>query len=52
MAIFSVFWTGAATISSKQLLNCTHEAEGTFSQTHYFSGNLVVPEIYPGPEDL
>jgi hypothetical protein len=27
--VFSVFYTGAATVSSKQLLSCTHEAEWT-----------------------
>jgi hypothetical protein len=31
----------------KQLLNCTHEAEWTPFQTHYFSENLVVPGIEP-----
>jgi hypothetical protein len=38
--------TGAATISSKQLLDCTQEAEWTPSE------NLVVPGIEPGPLDL
>jgi hypothetical protein len=33
-------------------LNCTHEAEWTPFQTHYFSENLVVPGIEPGPLDL
>jgi hypothetical protein len=33
-------------------LNCTHEAEWTPFQTHYFSGNLVVPGIEPEPLDL
>jgi hypothetical protein len=28
------------------------EAEWTPFQTHYFSENLVVPEIEPGPLDL
>jgi hypothetical protein len=51
-AVFSVFLTGAATFSSKSLLNCTHEAEWTPFQTHYFSENLVVPGIKPGPLDL
>jgi hypothetical protein len=32
-----------------QLLNCTHEVEWTPFQTHYFSENLVAPEIEPGP---
>jgi hypothetical protein len=30
-----------------QLLNCTHEAEWTLFQTHYFSENLVVLGIEP-----
>jgi hypothetical protein len=47
MAIFSVFLTGAATFSSKQLLNCIHKAEWTLFQVHYFSENLAVPEIEP-----
>jgi hypothetical protein len=38
--------------SSKQLLNCTPVAEWTLFQTHYFSENLVVPGIEPGPQDL
>jgi hypothetical protein len=37
-----------ATSSFKQLFNCTHEAEWTPFQTHYFSENLVVPAIEPG----
>jgi hypothetical protein len=48
-AVFSAFKTGAATFSSKLLLNCTHEAEWTPFQTHYFSENLVVPGIEPEP---
>jgi hypothetical protein len=48
----SVFKTGAATFSSKQLLNCTHEAEQTMFQTHYFSKNLVEPGIEPGSLEL
>jgi hypothetical protein len=36
---------GAATFSLKQLLNCTHEADWTPFQTHYFSENLVAAEI-------
>jgi hypothetical protein len=38
--------------SIKKLLNCTHEAECTPFQTHYFSENLVVPGIELGPPDL
>jgi hypothetical protein len=38
--------------SIKQLLSCTLEAEWILSQTHYFSENLVVPGIEPGPLDL
>jgi hypothetical protein len=38
--------------SIKQLLNCTHEAEWTPFQTHYFSENLVAPGIEPWPLDL
>jgi hypothetical protein len=34
------------------LLNCTHEAEWTPFQTHYFSENLVAPGIESGPLDL
>jgi hypothetical protein len=48
MVVFSDFYTGAATFSSKQLLNCSHEAEWTLLQTHYFSENLVVPGFEPG----
>jgi hypothetical protein len=37
-------------------LSCTHEAERTPFQTHYFSENLVAPGsapgIEPGPLDL
>jgi hypothetical protein len=51
-AVFSIFYAAAATISSKKLLNCTHEAEWTPFQTHYFSVNLVAPGIEPGPLDL
>jgi hypothetical protein len=39
-------------ISSKQLLNCTHEAQWTLFQTHYFSENLVTPGTEPGPFGL
>jgi hypothetical protein len=38
--------------SIKELLSCTQEAEWTPFQTHYFSENLVVPGIKPGPLDL
>jgi hypothetical protein len=38
--------------SFKYLLSYTHEDEWTPFQTHYFSENLVVPEIEPGPPDL
>jgi hypothetical protein len=38
--------------SSKQLLNCTHEAEWTLFQAHYFSENLVAPGIELGPLDM
>jgi hypothetical protein len=37
--------------SIKYLLSCTHEAEWTPFQTHYFFF-LVVPGIEPGPPDL
>jgi hypothetical protein len=40
------------TISSKQFLNCTHEAEWTRFQIHYFSENLVTPGMEPGPLSL
>jgi hypothetical protein len=33
-------------------LNCTHEAEWTPFQTHYFSEILVSLGIEPGPLDL
>jgi hypothetical protein len=33
-------------------LNCTHEAEWTPFQTHYFSENLVAPGFEPGPQDM
>jgi hypothetical protein len=39
-------------MSSKQLLNCTHEVEWAQFRTHCFSENLVVLEIKPGPRDL
>jgi hypothetical protein len=34
--------------SIKYLLSCTHEAEWTPFQTHYFSENVVEPGIGPG----
>jgi hypothetical protein len=37
--------------SIKWLLSCTHEAEWTLFQTHYFFF-LVVPGIEPGPPNL
>jgi hypothetical protein len=52
MAIFSVFLTEAVTFYSKYVLKCTHEAERTPFQIHYFSKKLVVPGIKPGPLDL
>jgi hypothetical protein len=39
-------------ISSKYLISCTHEAEWTTFQTHYFSENLIAPGIESGPLDL
>jgi hypothetical protein len=51
-AVISAFYTGAATFSSKYLLNCTHKAERTPLQTHYFSDNLVELRIEPGALDL
>jgi hypothetical protein len=47
-AAFSVLYTGAATFSSKLLLNYYYETEWTPFQTHYFSENLVTPGIGPG----
>jgi hypothetical protein len=38
--------------SSKQLLNCTQQAEWSPFQIHYSSENLVAPGIEPGPLDL
>jgi hypothetical protein len=38
--------------SIKLLLSCTHEAEWTPFQTHYFFFILVVPGIESGPPDL
>jgi hypothetical protein len=37
--------------SFKLLLSCTHEAEWTPVQTHYFPENLVAPGIEPRPMD-
>jgi hypothetical protein len=51
LAIFLDFYTGAATFSSKKLLNFSHKAEWTPFQTHYFSENLVASEIEPRPLD-
>jgi hypothetical protein len=48
MAVFSLFETGAATFSLKQLLSCTHEAEWTPLQIHNFSENLAAPGIESG----
>jgi hypothetical protein len=48
MAAFSAFYTGADIFSSKHFLSCIHEAEWTPSQTHYYSENLVSPEIELG----
>jgi hypothetical protein len=42
----------AATFTSKFLPNCTHEAEWTAFQTHYFSENLIAPGVELGPLDL
>jgi hypothetical protein len=52
MALFSIYYTGAATFSFKALLSCTLEAEWTPFQTHYFSENLVATAIEPEPLDL
>jgi hypothetical protein len=48
----AVFQTGAATFSSKKLLNCAHEAEWASFQTHYYLENVVVKAIEPGLLDL
>jgi hypothetical protein len=32
-----------------QVAHCTHEAEWTPFQTHYFSDNEIAPGIEPGP---
>jgi hypothetical protein len=37
--------------SFKQLLSCTHEAEWTLFQTHYFSENFVELGIEPGTSE-
>jgi hypothetical protein len=42
------FLTAAATISSKWLLNSTHEVDWTPFQTRYFSENLVALGIELG----
>jgi hypothetical protein len=47
-AVISVLKIGAATFSSKWVLSCTHNAEFTPFQTHYFSENLVAPGRKPG----
>jgi hypothetical protein len=39
-------------LSSRQLQNCTQEAEWTLFQTNYSSENLVAQGIEPGPLDL
>jgi hypothetical protein len=46
------FLNRSRSFSSKQLLNCTHKAEWTPFQTHYFSKNLVAPGIEAGPLHL
>jgi hypothetical protein len=46
------FLTAAATFSFKQFPNCTHKAEWTPFQIHYFLDNLVEPGIEPGPLDM
>jgi hypothetical protein len=46
------FLDGSRYFSFKQLFNCTHEAEWTTFQTHYFSDPLIAPDIEPGPLDL
>jgi hypothetical protein len=48
LAVNSVFLTGVATFSFKELLNYPHEAEWSPFQTHYFSDNLVSPGIVTG----
>jgi hypothetical protein len=52
MAVISVSRPVPATFSLKKLLNCTHEAESTQFQRHYFSENLAEEGIEPGPLDL
>jgi hypothetical protein len=44
-AVFLILYIEAATFSSNQLLSCTHEAEWTPFQIHYFSENLLAPGI-------
>jgi hypothetical protein len=46
--LISVFQTGAATFSFKQLLNCPREAEWTLFQIPYFSEYLAGPGLDPG----
>jgi hypothetical protein len=48
VTVLDSFWTGAATFCSKKLLSCTHEAQRTPFQTHYFVDNLLTPGIEPG----
>jgi hypothetical protein len=50
-AVFLCFLDRSRYFSIKQLLSCTHEAEWTPFQTHYFIF-LVVPGNEPGPLDL
>jgi hypothetical protein len=47
-AVFSDFYTGVGTFSSKYLLSCTHEAEWIPFMTHYFSEKLVALGIENG----
>jgi hypothetical protein len=51
-AVLLTFSTESATFSSKYLHSCTHEAEWTPFQNHYFSENLEALGIEPGPLDL
>jgi hypothetical protein len=52
VSVTDPYGTGAAIFSFKYLLNCTHEAEWTPFQTHYFSENLIAPGIETGPLNL
>jgi hypothetical protein len=45
---FCFFFTGVATTSSKQLVNCANEAVWTTFQIHCFSESLVAPGIEHG----